>query len=106
MANTTDDYSKLLDGRLPTSSLEFELCDRLIELEKRLEAGQHEPIVMWQPIEKARYDTGWYLVKEKDDDMHIAIWDEEEQIWTNGYFEVKPVKFIELGVLAKLPDAA
>ena len=62
-------------------------------------------IVMWQPIEKANYDTGWYLVKEKDDGMHMAIWDKKQCIWTNGYFEVKPVKFIEYGVLAKLPDA-
>lgn len=29
--NKTEDYSRLLNGRLPTSDLEYELCDRLIE---------------------------------------------------------------------------
>ena len=34
MKHSTEEYSKLLEGRLPTSTLEFELCDRLIELQE------------------------------------------------------------------------
>lgn len=36
--NETEKYSNLLGGRLPCSDLEFELCDRLIDLEKRVES--------------------------------------------------------------------
>lgn len=35
MKNTTEDYSRLLNGRLPVSYLEFELADRIIELQKQ-----------------------------------------------------------------------
>lgn len=37
MKHTAKDYSKILNGRLPSSSLEFELADRLLELEELLE---------------------------------------------------------------------
>ena len=33
---TTEDYSNLLNGRLPSSSLEFELADMVIDLKKQL----------------------------------------------------------------------
>jgi NAD-dependent dihydropyrimidine dehydrogenase PreA subunit len=36
MKHTTAEYSELLNGRLPTSQLEFELCDRLLEAQSKL----------------------------------------------------------------------
>jgi len=36
MKHNTKEYSELLNGRLPTSDLEFELCDRLIELQDKV----------------------------------------------------------------------
>lgn len=36
MKYTTEKYSELLDGRLPCSTLEFELCDKLIDLKREL----------------------------------------------------------------------
>ena len=45
MKYTTEDYSDLLEGRLPCSDLEFELADKLIEANKRLqEQGQTYPL--------------------------------------------------------------
>lgn len=36
MKYTTEEYSELLDGILPCSTLEFELCDKLIDLKREL----------------------------------------------------------------------
>lgn len=36
MKYTTEEYSELLEGRLPCSTLEFELCDKLIDLKREL----------------------------------------------------------------------
>lgn len=36
MKYTTEEYTELLDGRLPCSSLEVELCDKLMDLQREL----------------------------------------------------------------------
>lgn len=47
MKHSTEEYSELLDGRLPTSTLEYELCDRLIELNEQVK-NCSIPYVLWR----------------------------------------------------------
>jgi hypothetical protein len=44
MKYTTKEYSKLLDGGLPSSNLEFELCDRLLDFEYNVDSLLSKPL--------------------------------------------------------------
>lgn len=64
--NETEKYSNLLGGRLPCSDLEFELCDRLIELEKKVESLSLPSVIgscTWDKLlegENLEHKDGYY----------------------------------------------
>jgi hypothetical protein len=73
MKNTTKEYSELLNGRLPSSSLEFELADIVIDLKKQLllhnVSQQREPLLAYHR----------YLTEELSLDLH--------ELWVDKYLK-------------------
>jgi hypothetical protein len=70
MKHTTEEYSSLLNGRLPSSSLEFELCDMLIELQKQVKNLTPDVIKSVCPtcnkVENVFCSNAWHILNEKE----------------------------------------
>lgn len=92
MKHTTDEYSQLLEGRLPTSTLEFELCDRLIELQEQVKNCSIPNVMQWVAFDFMKIETrpqkyGKYLVTRKDGKIHWETWNGSG--WAYNHNEIR-----------------